>query len=79
MNIIDPRGQDVGDWIDTVVDLMSAFVPVMILRDAETEWKMWGYHVRHTLRFRGILVPDPGPYDDWAEWAMRFNQTIATL
>lgn len=76
MNVIDPRGMEPLEWIDTCADLFSAIVPTMILRTGE-DWREWGYHVRQTLSVRGILTPDPDAFE-FEEWAMRFNQTIAT-
>jgi hypothetical protein len=72
---IDPRGMTAIDWIDTMADMLSGSIPMMIVRDGD-EWKQWGYHVRQTLSLRGILTPDPDTYEKWDDWAFRFNQVI---
>jgi hypothetical protein len=78
VNIIDPRDTPPLEWIDTVADLYSGVIPLMILRE-DGEWREWGYHARQTLSLRGILTPDPDEYSEFEDWAMRFNQVISSV
>lgn len=77
MIVVDPRGHTALGWVDTVADLYSGEIPLMVLR-SEDEWREWGYHARQTLSLRGILTPDPEEYSDWMDWAFRFNQVISS-
>jgi hypothetical protein len=78
VNLVDPRGLETRDWVDYTADNLSSFVRVMKIADG-SQWREWGDHVRQSLRSRGILVPQPDQFDDWEEWAIRFNQVIEPL
>ena len=78
MNVIDPRGMPILEWIDSVADLLAGDIPLMIA-SKDSDWREWGWHVRQTLIARGILTPDPSVYLDFEEWAMRFNQVLGPV
>lgn len=70
-NIIDPRGLDALEWLDYTTDTFSEVIPVMKLR-SDDEWRTWGYHARRFFP----QVPDPDEFDNWSDWADRFNQVM---
>jgi hypothetical protein len=73
--IIDPRDLEVGDWTDYMGDELSGYVTPPRLDDPE-QWKAWALVV---VQAPGIAVsnpPDPRAFDDWREWAMRFQQAV---
>lgn len=72
---IDPRGLDVIEWCDYMVDELNQFGPVPRLLDPR-EWRAWGEVV---IQFQGLLKyspPEPRFFDEWREWAERFNQAV---
>jgi hypothetical protein len=76
MNVVDPRGLDPLEWVDRSTGLLIAVIPLLKLESGD-QWRRWGYHVRQILSLRGILIPNPDEYQDFEDWAMRFNQVIA--
>jgi hypothetical protein len=78
VNVVDPRGMSIRDWVDSTLDLLSSFVPIMKIEKDE-QWREWGNFVRLTLKRRGILVPDPSQFPEFEDWAFRFNQVIALI
>ena len=78
MNLIDPRGLEAREWLDYTGDNLASLVSIMVVSSGD-DWREWGSHVRQVLTFRGILIPIPDLFEDWQEWAFRFNQAIAPL
>ena len=78
MITVDPRLTDTRDWLDYTGDNLSGLVRVMKVESGD-QWREWGDYVRQVLRIRGILVPQPDQFNEWEEWAFRFNQAIAAV
>lgn len=73
--MIDPRHFEVKDWCDQMVQNLAPLVNAPRLLDAK-EWKTWANAVVSNPTVRTFHPPDPGLFDDWREWAFRFNQAV---
>lgn len=78
MNVIRPQGMNARDWMDFTGNLLGPFVTVIRV-ETEDQWREWGFHIRQVLTRRGIIIPIPDQYDDWRDWAERFNQMVQAL
>lgn len=78
MNIIDPRGLTAVEWCDYTADNLAGIVAPMKI-SGEAEWKDWARHAVQNPRLGGLNPPNPNYFEDWREWADRFNQAIYTL
>lgn len=76
--IIDPRGMDVVNWSSQVTLLLDKYGPIGVLREPE-KWRAWASHVMIQIGLDRADLPSPYVYDDWREWAYRFNQITDTL
>ncbi len=75
MSVIDPRGLTVMDWTDSMALLLRDNTSAMKLQDPE-KWREWASNLIGDPDFVGQNTPDPFQFDDWREWAMRFNSTV---
>lgn len=75
--MIDPRGmKDAREWADFVtIPLNSIGVTPRRLDNAEN-WKSWAFNLIQSAQLAGLFIPDPRFFDDWMEWAFRFNQAV---
>lgn len=76
--ILDPRGYDVVEWTDYLNLEMGQFGLVPRLDD-EKKWREWAATVIAFPAISGHNPPNPYQFEDWREWAFRFNQVIETL
>lgn len=71
--MIDPRFMSVLEWTDR----MSASLPFPALRLFDpVKWREWA---RNTIQYPQVSVfnpPDPDQFEEWREWAERFNQVV---
>lgn len=73
--IIDPRFLGVVEWTDFMVDELTGRSAPPRLDDPE-QWKAWALLVVQSPQIAASNPPDPRQFDDWREWAMRFNQAV---
>jgi len=74
--MIDPRNiASVSDWCDLMVQELSPVVLAPRLLD-ENEWRHWAVSIVSNPGIRQFQPPDPEFFDDWREWAIRFNQAV---
>lgn len=78
MIVVIPYGMETRDWVDRTASNLARFVSVLKIQRGD-EWRVWGSHVRQVLAVKGILTPDPDEFEDWTEWASRFNQIISPI
>lgn len=72
---IDPRDMSVKEWCDYMVLELDVFGAAPILLDPD-KWKDWA---RVVIEFPGVSKfgpPRPESFDDWRQWAIRFNQAV---
>lgn len=73
---IDPRFMTVQEWTDSMIyPLVGKSSPPRL--DNPEAWKSWAMHVIQSARVSRMNPPDPRHFDDWREWAFRFNQAIS--
>lgn len=69
--MIDPRGLDVVEWTDRMAAILP--FPVVRLFDPD-EWRAWAYNLIKYPIVSQLSPPDPNLFEDWMEWAERFNE-----
>lgn len=73
--IIDPRGLTVTDWCDSMaLQLSAVMIPEKLL--APERWQDWARNVVQVPAISAFQPPSPNGFDDWSEWAFRFNQVV---
>ena len=76
MTVIDPRGMSVVYWTDSMAYLVDKAGIIPERLDDPKKWRDWAENLLDTPTFEGQNAPDPFQFDDWEEWAMRFNQVV---
>lgn len=75
MTVLDPRYMTVIEWTDRMAQLLDPMViPERLLEPSL--WREWATNILDTPNFEGQNAPNPYQFDDWEEWAMRFNQVV---
>jgi len=72
---INPIGMTVRDWCDWMVSELRQYGLVSVL-DQERNWKQWAIRVSELPGLAGLNPPDPRGFDDFYEWANRFNGAV---
>lgn len=75
-DLVDPRGMNVVDWTDSMTFPLIDSVRPPKLEDPKA-WKNWALEVIQAPNIAALNPPDPRFYEDWREWAVRFNETIS--
>ncbi len=73
--MIDPRGMNVQDWTDFMVQSLTGLSQPPRL-DNPKKWQTWALVVCQSPRIAALNPPNPLFFVDWREWAERFNQTV---
>jgi hypothetical protein len=73
--VIDPRGLTVTEWCDAASLTLVRYGHIPILQDPR-EWKQWAFVVMQLPAIEGRQAPGPRGFDDWLEWAIRFNEAV---
>jgi hypothetical protein len=73
---IDPRiVNNVVDWADYMFPSIERFGVAARLMD-ESDWKNWASGLSSIASLASLGIPDAYQFDDWREWALRFNAVI---
>lgn len=72
---IDPRYLDVVEWTDFTAPLLEKYGRLPRLDNPEF-WKEWALTLIQKPSIQSCQPPDPRYFDDWREWAFRFNQAV---
>lgn len=73
---VDPRLVDnVVQWADYMYPTIEQYGVAVQLND-ERDWKDWASGLQALSGLAQVGVPSPYMFDDWREWAMRFNEMI---
>lgn len=75
---IDPHGFEVVEWVDRMTPELEPFGDVPELLEAKG-WRDWAQAIIQNSLIANCQPPDPGFYEDWREWACRFNQAVYGL
>ena len=71
--MIDPRHMSVLEWTDQ----MAATLPFPVSRLLDTdEWRGWARNLIQYPQVSAFNPPDPEQFNDWQQWAERFNQVV---
>ena len=74
---VDPRLVDnVVQWADYMYPTIEQYGVAVQLND-ERDWKNWASGLSTIASLASLGVPDAYQFDDWREWAMRFNDVIS--
>jgi hypothetical protein len=73
--MIDPRGLEVVEWCDLVALPLAPFVTPTRLLDPAL-WKNWAMGIIGSTALAPFNPPDPRTFEDWRDWAFRFNQVV---
>ena len=63
------------EWTDRMALLYDSMALVERLDDAE-QWQDWATNLLDTPSLEGQNTPNPYDFEDWVEWASRFNQAV---
>jgi hypothetical protein len=75
--IVDPRGmRDVREWADFIMLPLDQFGVTPRRLDNPDNWKDWAFDLMQAARLESFDVADPRGFDDWVDWASRFNQVV---
>lgn len=75
-DLIDPRFLTVQEWTDSMTFSLSNESDLPRLDDPKA-WKEWAMNVLQDSLVSQMNPPDPRFFDDWREWALRFNQALS--
>lgn len=76
--MIDPRGVSLFDWTDSMSFPLFDLGARPPRLDDESYWKEWALNVIENATIASKSPPDPRHFEDWREWAYRFNQAVTT-
>lgn len=61
-------------------DQMAQTLPFPVVRLFEVDnWKEWARNLIQYPTVSAFNPPDPEFFNDWREWAVRFNQVVGQL
>jgi hypothetical protein len=78
MTTINPYGLNVQEWTDFTALGLYNYGAAPVLLDPDN-WREWALTVLGFPAISDINAPDPTSFEDWREWASRFNQLYSRL
>lgn len=75
MTVIDPRYMSVIQWTDRMALLTDPICIAERLDDPD-QWQDWATNLMDSCTNEGQNIPDPFDFDNWLDWAERFNQVV---
>lgn len=72
---VDPRGLTVQEWTSFSTPSLSRLASVPVLGD-QRDWQQWALAVIQSSKVSRFGPPDPRHFDNWQDWAFRFNQAV---
>lgn len=74
MMLINPIPMPMDAWCDMSTLALSKFGNIPRLEGKQ--WKRWALNVVQLSSIAKFNVPSPLAFDDWREWAIRFNEAL---
>jgi hypothetical protein len=76
LETIDPRVvTGPVEWADMMYVTLQQFgVPSQL--DDPGHWREWATALLSFSGFGTVAIPDPRGFDEWSDWAARFNQSV---
>lgn len=78
MLVVDPRGMTVENWTALSAFYLAPYGTLPKLTDPDL-WRDWAAVVINFPAIAGLNPPNPAGFDDWIDWAPRFNQAAKLL
>lgn len=75
--MIDPNFMTAIEWTDRMALLLPSIQPLRLDRDED--WRAWATHVLQSPEISKYNPPNPEIFQEFREWASRFNQMVPTL
>lgn len=72
---LDPRYSTAVEWCNDMIGELESFGTAPIIKD-ESEWKRWAMTVCQFPGVARLTPPNPVVFQDWKQWAIRFNQSV---
>lgn len=72
---INPVGMPVRTWCDFMVSELLAYGQVPYLQ-TESDWQDWGQRVCKLPGIAGLNPPNPMYFNNFYDWAERFNSAV---
>lgn len=72
---VDPRNITLEQWAADTTLPLSRLCLVPLLLDPKG-WKQWAQVIIQSRNVAVYTPPDPSRFDDWRDWAFRFNQAV---
>lgn len=75
MSAVDPRYLSILEWCEFTTPLIKdrAAVPRLLTPD---DWRSWALTVLQSPQIARYNPPDPLGFEQWQDWAFRFNQAV---
>ena len=76
-DLVIPWGVTVVEWADYTIPV---FIDMGVLPEtllSPDDWQDWAAHVLMYPQISEFNPPSPYAYQDWREWAERFNQVLS--
>lgn len=71
---INPIGMTIKDWCDIMVEELIDLGQAPYVQN--DDWQQWGREVLRLPDVAAFNPPDPTFFDNFYEWAQRFNSTV---
>jgi hypothetical protein len=72
---LDPRYREAVDWCNDMVEEVERFGTAPIISEPD-QWRGWAVQVCSFPDIAKSNPPNPLLFDDWQQWAIRFNQCV---
>lgn len=77
MTVVDPRGiANVVEWADYMYPTIEQYGGTASRLFNEQDWQNWAAGLLAIGSIAQVNPPNPYQFDDWRDWAMRFNQAL---
>ncbi len=74
--MISPRGMSLGDWCDSMTYDLESEDNGSVPRLDGLDWRGWAVRAIALTTQRQQDAPDPYGFDDWRDWAERFQLSL---
>lgn len=74
---VDPRmAKDAREWVEYTISPLAALLGTVAPLQNNMDWVDWAYTVIQDPAVQKFNPPDPRFFNNWQEWAFRFNQAV---
>lgn len=76
--MISPRGMELRDWCDSMTFDLEVQSNGSVPRLNGLDWRSWAVRAIALTAQRQQDAPDPYGFEDWRDWAERFQLALGT-